>query len=73
MSLISSVFLPSNLIPSLNVSSLIASFCDLLKYLLINFPCSSISSSLNEPFTSSLTLEKAKLRSALEVPFFAIS
>jgi hypothetical protein len=50
-----------------------ASFCDLLKYLPINFPFSSISSSLKDALTSSFKFEKAKLRSAFEVPFFAIA
>ena len=66
------VFLPSNLNPSFKVNSLIASFCDLLKYLLISFPYSSISSSENSALTSSFRLEKAKLLSDLDVPFFAI-
>jgi hypothetical protein len=73
MSLISSVFLPSSLNPSLKVSSLIASFWDLLKYVLINLPWFSISSSEKDDFISSFKFEKAKLRSAFEVPFFAIA
>jgi len=45
----------------------------LLKYFPTKSPYSSNSSSVKEAFSSSLTSEKAALRSALEVPFFAIA